>query len=182
MRKVEASERKKNRNRPTHGGRDARRALSRHKAPIRGFPGPVLLPKRAFGRAAKFQSASSAWGPECWLMREWRHGKDPHFLVPEAPGSCVEQPARRVAENFGKNLFTEALLRLGHVAPLAHHHDLSRTAFRRNFAAVFPPKKAVQMPEIHIIILPPNRMFLKLTAKCIAASCPVWRTACPLAK
>jgi hypothetical protein len=63
--------------------------------------------------------------------------------VPESPRAHIEKPARRVAENFGENIFTEAASRFGYIPPAAHHHHLRCAAFGGDVVGVTPPKQTV---------------------------------------
>jgi hypothetical protein len=63
--------------------------------------------------------------------------------VPESPRAQIEKPARRVAENLGENIFTEAASRFDHIAPTAHHHHLRCAAFGGDVLGVTPPKETV---------------------------------------
>jgi len=63
--------------------------------------------------------------------------------VPERPRARVEKSARRVAENLGENILTEAASRFDHIAPTAHHHHPGGASLRGYFSGIPPPKKPV---------------------------------------
>jgi hypothetical protein len=63
--------------------------------------------------------------------------------VPESPRAQIENSARRIAKNLGKNIFTEAAARFDHITPTAHHHHPGGASLGGYFSGIPPPKEPV---------------------------------------